>query len=276
MGLIKMYARPIKYKVNGPGTEQTADGFVATPVRYSTISVEDLADHISADSRVERSKVAVITDSLIKQIREMVLNGHKIEVPHLGSFKPKIKSQLAINPESVDATSFSAKVRFSPSVELKRDLQAARIEKTTLPVAPAAPSIADQKNAILIDFKRQAMPLIAAKAGVTVAELSEPVIKLGWRDLGSKVLTVGCKVAQGGKNYLVLKAVKARIPEANGYEFVNGQEGRIFNAEDKSYFEGWYAPGWDNEDSDYVYAVTDFYKVTEPFVADNELTPGMQ
>lgn len=157
MGLIKMYARPITYKVNGPGTEQTAEGFVATPVRYSTINVEDLADHISADSRVERSKVAVITDSLIKQIREMVLNGHKIVVPHLGSFKPRIKSQLAPNPESVDAASFSAKVRFLPSVELKRDLQAARIEKTVLPVAPVAPPIADQKAATLALFKREAI-----------------------------------------------------------------------------------------------------------------------
>lgn len=276
MGLIKMYARPITYKVNGPGTEQTAEGFVATPVRYSTISVEDLADHISADSRVERSKVAVITDSLIKQIREMVLNGHKIIVPHLGSFKPKIKSQLAINPESVDAASFSAKVRFSPSVELKRDLQAARIEKTTLPVAPTAPSIADQQAAILVDFKRQAMPLIAAKAGVTVAELSEPVVKIGWRDLGTSVLAVGCKVAQGGKNYVVLKAIKAPIPGVSGYEFVNPAEGRIFNAEDKANFDGWGAAGWDDMNPNYVDVLTDFYKVTAPFVADYELGPAMQ
>lgn len=168
MGLIKMYARPITYKVNGPGTEETAEGFVATPVRYSTISVEDLADHISADSRVERSKVAVITDSLIKQIREMVLNGHKIVVPHLGSFKPKIKSQLAINPESVDAASFSAKVRFSPSVELKRDLQAARIEKTTLPQAPAAPTIDEQKASILVYVKSLLRDAISKKTGKPV------------------------------------------------------------------------------------------------------------
>ena len=152
-----MYPRAITYRVNGPGTDETADGYVATPVRYSTISVEDLADHISADSRVERSKVAVITDSLIKQIREMVLNGHKIVVPHLGSFKPKIKSELAVNPESVDAASFSAKVRFSPSVELKRDLQASRIERTELPTAPAAPPIADQMAATLSLFKKDAV-----------------------------------------------------------------------------------------------------------------------
>ena len=148
-----MYARPIKYKVNGPGTEETADGFVASPVRYSTISVEDLADHISADSRVERSKVAVITDSLIKQIREMVLNGHKIIIPHLGAFKPKIKSNLAINPESVDAASFTAKVQFMPSVELKRDLQASRIEKTTLPTAPEVPTIQKQIENAKADYK---------------------------------------------------------------------------------------------------------------------------
>lgn len=132
MGLIKMYPRTIQYKLNGPGTEELAQGYVATPKRYSTISVEDLADHIASDSHVERSKVAVITDSLIKQIREMVLNGHSIKVPHLGTFKPKIKSELAPNPESIDASSFTAKVTFTPSVELKRELQASRIEKVAI------------------------------------------------------------------------------------------------------------------------------------------------
>lgn len=124
-----MYAAPITYKVNGPGTEETAEGFVARPVRYSTIDVNDLADHISADSRVERSKVAVITDSLIKQIREMVLNGHAIEVPHLGIFKPKIKSKMFATEEDMNADSFLAKVTFRPCAELKRDLQSTRIEK---------------------------------------------------------------------------------------------------------------------------------------------------
>ncbi len=149
MGTIKMYAREIRYKVNGPGTEETATGYVASPARYSTISVEDLADHISADSRVERSKVAVITDSLIKQIREMVLNGHKIEIPHLGSFKPKIKGGMAVSIEDIDAAAFNARVKFLPSMELKRELQSARIVKTEIPSAPAAPTVAEVKAAIL-------------------------------------------------------------------------------------------------------------------------------
>ena len=151
MGLIKMYAAPITYLVNGPGTEQKAEGYVARPVRYSTIDVNDLADHIAADSRIERSKIAVITDSLIKQITEMVLNGHAISVPHLGTFSPKIKSKLAPTENLIDATSFVAKVNFRPSVELKRDLQSTRIEKIT-PATPIAPLTPSEEAANLLPY----------------------------------------------------------------------------------------------------------------------------
>lgn len=151
MGLIKMYAAPITYLVNGPGTEEKAEGYVARPVRYSTIDVNDLADHIAADSRIERSKIAVITDSLIKQITEMVLNGHAISVPHLGTFSPKIKSKLAPTETLIDATSFVAKVNFRPSVELKRDLQSTRIEKIT-PATPFVPLTPSEEAANLAPY----------------------------------------------------------------------------------------------------------------------------
>lgn len=257
MGLIKMYARPITYKVNGPGTEQTAEGFVATPVRYSTISVEDLADHISADSRVERSKVAVITDSLIKQIREMVLNGHKIVVPHLGSFKPKIKSQLAINPESVDATSFSAKVSFTPSVELKRDLQAARIEKTTLPVAPTAPSIDQQKAALLADFTKKALKAYQdeyEKDAVTVRKAAS--YAMGGNSKGENSIIVEMIFTVQGETRLCL--AHANIKSPDGY-FDDG--GQIIQGVVPM------ATGWNFNEEEITFNVSP-YKVTEPFALE--------
>lgn len=227
-----MYARPIKYKVNGPGTEETADGFVATPVRYSTISVEDLAEHIAADSRVERSKVAVITDSLIKQIREMVLNGHKIVVPHLGSFKPKIKSELAINPESVDAASFSAKVRFSPSVELKRDLQAARIEKTNLPEAPAAPSIAVQKASALVNFEKEAKAWLAAnKPGFTLGDAayeSNIEVEVAGSSMEVVVICASATGGQGTQPFDLLAWCIAKNEATNSYDGFKA-DGTFFN-----------------------------------------------
>lgn len=251
MGLIKMYARPIKYKVNGPGTEETAEGFVASPVRYSTISVEDLADHISADSRVERSKVAVITDSLIKQIREMVLNGHKITVPHLGSFKPKIKSQLAINPESVDASGFTAKVKFSPSVELKRDLQASRIEKTTLPVAPAAPSIEQQKESILAYVKTLLRKDLSERTGMDVpaSVFGEDSSEISTIKTAGDALVVGATAtcAFDGNEYLGCYYIVATNP-AKGTKDCFGANGSFLHdaelkesewtyIQDKAYWE---------------------------------------
>ena len=260
MGLIKMYARPIKYKVNGPGTEKTADGFVASPVRYSTISVEDLADHISADSRVERSKVAVITDSLIKQIREMVLNGHKIIIPHLGAFKPKIKSNLAINPESVDAASFTAKVQFMPSVELKRDLQASRIEKTTLPTAPENPSIEAQKTAIKQKTLAEGRKVIlakypAAESGefeVLISEKQNPI------DPTKKMVVAQCYVDGDVEvsNLKYFKVIKARDVNAMGrYYSTFDKTGKLTDAPMPT-------AGWNDSDE---YWADDFFKVSEPF-----------
>ena len=128
MAMIKIYKQRIKVKPNGPGTAQTVEKYVMRPFRYTTIDVNDLADHIAADSRIERSKVAVITDSLIKQIEEMVLNGHRIVVPHLGSFKPRIKSKQAFTPDAVDAGTFVAKIGFRPSTEMKLTLQSVKFE----------------------------------------------------------------------------------------------------------------------------------------------------
>lgn len=256
MGLIKMYARPIKYKVNGPGTEETADGFVASPVRYSTISVEDLADHISADSRVERSKVAVITDSLIKQIREMVLNGHKIIIPHLGSFKPKIKSNLAINPESVDAASFTAKVQFTPSVELKRDLQASRIEKTTLPTAPENPSIEAQKTAILQKTLAEGRKVILAKYPAAESENFEVVISERQNPDPTKTMVVAQCYVDGNVTASYFKVIKARDENAMGRSYSTfDRTGKLTDAPMPT-------AGWNDNNQ---YWADDFYKVSEPF-----------
>ena len=262
MGLIKMYARPITYKVNGPGTTETAEGYVATPVRYSTISVEDLADHISADSRVERSKVAVITDSLIKQIREMVLNGHKIEIPHLGSFKPKIKSSMAINPESVDAASFTAKVKFTPSVELKRDLQASRIEKTTLPSAPANPTIDKQKESIIADFRKEAVKALFEND--IIAEPNKLEVKFGGYDGGVMILVIQASLTMNDRVYRILKPLKTKT-SSGVYEYIDSNSGNVHHGADLEQFEGWEpVDQWDKD----IFKCSNFYKVTAGFKAE--------
>lgn len=139
MGQINIVVRPIKYLAEGPGTATMVEGFTASPMRYSTIDVKDLADHIAADSRVERSKVSVITDSLIKQVEEMVLNGHPIRIPHLGILKPGLKSKVYDKALNVTGSEMSAKLMFIPSTEIKNDLKSIRIKKVDKPKSAIDP-----------------------------------------------------------------------------------------------------------------------------------------
>lgn len=249
MGLIKMYPRTIQYKVNGPGTEELAQGYVATPKRYSTISVEDLADHISSDSRVERSKVAVITDSLIKQIREMVLNGHSIKVPHLGTFKPKIKSSLAPNAESIDAASFAAKVTFTPSVELKRELQSSRIEKEAIESVEQPTeeeNLNNLKTYFIAEVKKfvkanpdsfEGLPIEALQPeGISIAEINYPLKSGGTskdnymgfslsfsKDGSNSVLFLGVVTKNNGANAWLTFDSRGRY----GFPFTNVKTGWV-------------------------------------------------
>ena len=103
--------------------------YIPKPFIYNTIDVSDLAEHIALDSHVERANIQVIVDSLIKQIREMVLNGHPIDVPHLGRFKPGLRSKQAYNELFFDINQSSVKIMFQPSEELKKDLKSVRFEK---------------------------------------------------------------------------------------------------------------------------------------------------
>ena len=78
---------------------------------------------------MERANIQVIIDSLVKQIREMVLNGHPIDVPHLGKFKAGLRSKQAYNELFFDINQSSVRIMFQPSEELKKELRSVRFEK---------------------------------------------------------------------------------------------------------------------------------------------------
>ncbi len=96
-----------------------------------TLDVEDLAYHISMDSGVERSKVAEITRAIVKQIDELLCNGHAIRIPHLGLLKLGVKSGGAET-----ASGFKAGVNIKdihlnlhPDKEIKAEIDNMRFEK---------------------------------------------------------------------------------------------------------------------------------------------------
>ncbi len=65
--------------------------------------VVELAKHISNDSKVERAKVVSITQAVLKQIAELLCNGHPIRIPHLGMLKLGVSSKGADSIQEYNA-----------------------------------------------------------------------------------------------------------------------------------------------------------------------------
>lgn len=95
------------------------------------LDVEVLAYHIALDSGVERTKVAEITRAIVKQIDELLCNGHAIRIPHLGLLKLGVTSKGEEN-----ATDFKAgkdikdlHLILVPDKEIKKELKDMKFEK---------------------------------------------------------------------------------------------------------------------------------------------------
>lgn len=52
---------------------------------YSTISTDNLCQMAADDSHVERTEVKYVISAIVKQITELVLLGHTIVIPELGT-----------------------------------------------------------------------------------------------------------------------------------------------------------------------------------------------
>lgn len=80
MGMIQLKTYQFK------GSNPSSEGLWYPRVdHYSTISTDDLCQMAANDSHVERSEVKYVISAIVKQIIELVLVGHTIEIPELGT-----------------------------------------------------------------------------------------------------------------------------------------------------------------------------------------------
>lgn len=104
--------------------------FFAKPVLAGTISADDLNDLIAQDSQVERAEVAQVTDAICKQIKELVCNGHSIQVGTLGTFSIGFNAAVQTSEAAVSGRDVKrVNVRLYESKYIKTELKATRFEK---------------------------------------------------------------------------------------------------------------------------------------------------
>lgn len=109
------------YIVNDQRETAPKKGYSLRPKRSIAIDQRTLAQHVETDSQIDSARVSYIMSSIVKQIREMVLNGHKVELGELGVVGLTCQ---AIGSDTEDAVSVKGNVKglkftFRPSAKLK-------------------------------------------------------------------------------------------------------------------------------------------------------------
>lgn len=118
------------HKMKGGATGSSVKGqYYARPALASVISTDDLNDLIAADSQVERAEVAQVTDAICKQIKELVCNGHSIQVGTLGTFSIGFSAKVQSSAEAVTGRDVRrVNVRLYESKYIKNELKATRFK----------------------------------------------------------------------------------------------------------------------------------------------------
>ena len=103
--------------------------YVTRATSFSKIGKDELVNMVASDSSLPRGYVAAVTDGLFTQIKQMVLNGHSVEVPHLGIFRFGISCKGVENKEDISAENVKTrKIMFTPCKELKDALRGVSLE----------------------------------------------------------------------------------------------------------------------------------------------------
>ena len=127
MGTIRYIAKQMK---GGKLGSSVKNKFYGRPQLGIAITADQLNDLIAQDSQVERAEVAMVTDAIFKQIKELVCNGHSIQVGTLGTFSIGLKCDSKADVASLTANDIKkVNVRLYESKYVKTALKATRFIK---------------------------------------------------------------------------------------------------------------------------------------------------
>ena len=121
------------YAVNDQRATAIKKGYSLRPYRLPTIDSRRLAEYAEQDSSIDRARVEYIMSSVVKQIKEMVLNGHKVELGDLGVIGLTCQGTGCERQEdvSVKKNVKGLKVTFRPSLYLKEKMAHVPMTLTT-------------------------------------------------------------------------------------------------------------------------------------------------
>ena len=141
------------YAVNDQRSTAIKKGYSLRPQKLTTIDGRELSMHVEMDSRIDHARVEYIMASVVKQVKEMVLNGHKVELGDLGVIGLTCQGTGSERQEDVTVKKNikGLKFTFRPSALLKSKM--ARVEMTLVEPEDGENKRFDEHGALLITDK---------------------------------------------------------------------------------------------------------------------------
>lgn len=103
--------------------------FVTRVITYSRISSDELIDSAARNSAIPKGHVGASCEAVMNEFQNYLLNGHSVEIPHLGTFRLSVSCKSVDKAEDVSANNiYRKKVLFAPSPNLKRLLRSCSFE----------------------------------------------------------------------------------------------------------------------------------------------------
>lgn len=126
MGMIDV----VPYRNNNEKSDQFHFWYFRAKL-FPTIQNDELLNHIASDSKIERSKVPLVNSAILKQIVELLCNGHQLTIPHIGTLRLSVSSKGTESAEDYNAGQCITKVRLvlNPCKEIKNELKKMKFKK---------------------------------------------------------------------------------------------------------------------------------------------------
>ena len=101
-------------------------------ITYTKIGFDTLVKHVSADSGMSEAACEGAIRSIFKQVKEMVLNGHTINIKQLGTLKMGISAKAPLDQEEAGAKQiYRRRLLYYPSTIIKDEIDNTQLVTVT-------------------------------------------------------------------------------------------------------------------------------------------------
>ena len=113
----------LKSKYQKFAFEGKEGGYVTRAVTYSRITSKNFLKHVARNSGVSKGALYAAADAIAKEFQNLLLIGHSVEIPEIGTFRVSISAKSAETADQAGAhTVYRRRVLYHPCVDIKEQL----------------------------------------------------------------------------------------------------------------------------------------------------------